>query len=169
MATLNDFQFLRAHWMLLPNGMLMKAWSTLIILFTLWTAVSVPFQEAFFHAGAPPWWANINITADVIFVLDILVNFRVAYYRGAGTLETGARKVMTRYARSWLLLDFIGGVPWDAFASMSHNSVMVMRLIRLIRLGRLLRMVQALKMLSHWRIFQLYLVVCLVTHWMACW
>jgi hyperpolarization activated cyclic nucleotide-gated potassium channel 3 len=146
----------------------MVFWNIMLIFMTVWTGFAVPFQASFRPVA---WMTQLDILCDVVFIVDVCINFRTAYYKSIGTLELQSLKIMRRYLRTWFVIDLIGSVPLDWFVPNSdeHVNLMVMlRLCKFVRFGRLIKLVEYLKFSSLGGILQLYLVILMVCHWLAC-
>jgi hypothetical protein len=163
----NDHVSFLRHVMILPDSKFMIFWNVMLILMTIWTGFAVPFQASFRRVT---WMRRIDILCDVTFMLDLFINFRLAYYKSIGTLELDSRKIVRRYLRTWFLIDLAGSIPLDWFVpSGAHVQLVVMlRLCKFVRFGRLVKLVEYLKFSSLGGIVQLYMVVMMVSHWLAC-
>ena len=53
-----------------------------------------------------------NTLVDIVFLFDILVNFRTAVLSDEGDLITESKDVAVRYAKGWLVFDVLAGVPF---------------------------------------------------------
>ena len=94
-----------AHpWIILPNSSFRTAWDTLTLFFLLYCAYSVPAQMSF-SSDIPPnyippgqedsldssvnnettWADYLDLCVDIMFLLDVLFNFRTAFYREHST------------------------------------------------------------------------------------
>jgi hypothetical protein len=163
-----DTVSLLRSFIVLPDCKFMVFWNVMLILMTFWTGFAVPFQAAFKDV---PWMGSVDILCDIVFIVDVCINFRLAYYKGIGSLELDSRKIVRRYLRTWFLLDLAGSIPLDWFVPSSEEHihlVVMLRLCKFVRFGRLVKLVAYLKFSSLGGIFQLYAVIFMVTHWLAC-
>jgi hypothetical protein len=153
---------------LLPDSKFMVFWNMTLILMTIWTGFAVPFQAAF---KSVDWMTKLDILTDVVFMLDVCINFRLAHYKSVGTLELDSRKIVRRYLRTWFLIDLAGAIPFDWFIPRTGAHIyltITFRMRKLLRFSRLVKLVEYLKFSSLGGIFQLYLVILMVSHWLAC-
>lgn len=160
----------RTHLIFTPDSWFLSSWNIMIILLTLWTGFSIPFQVAF-HTDAPwpVWMVALDTWCDIAFILDVLISFRTAYYRSIGTLESNWKKITSRYLHTWCIVDIAGAIPLEKFVSSQHVHVIGMfRMARLVRFGRLIKLMEYLKFSSLGGILQLYVLVFLISHWLAC-
>ena len=142
--------------MIHPNSVFRRNWDLVIILVLIYTTIVLPFRVGF-NAQAEGFWFWAELTMDALFGIDILLNFRTAFYED-GVLVTDSRRVAHNYLRTWFLLDFVATFPFDLIvlaavdADSSDASSNVYRLPRLIRIVRLVRLIRLLRLLRLSRI-----------------
>ena len=82
-----------------------------------------------------------------VFVLDIAVSLRTAYFDGdAGAWVTDQGRIARRYAGSWLLVDVLSVVPYEFIPL--HPSAGIVKMIKLVRLLKLLRAARQPRIMS---------------------
>ena len=54
----------------------------------------------------------IDLVVDVMFVADILTNFRTTYLHD-GEVITDPHKIAVHYVKGWFFIDAIAAVPFD--------------------------------------------------------
>lgn len=59
----------------------------------------------------PLWLSLVDAVGDVVFVLDVVLNFHTAFIRNH-TLITDKGEIARGYLRSWFLIDAVGSIPW---------------------------------------------------------
>lgn len=68
----------------------------------------------------------IEAVIDAAFVLDIVLNFRTAYYNQAGCLIFDRQKVVQHYTKGWLAIDVLAAVPFHhGVQDIEHNLAMI--------------------------------------------
>ena len=97
-----------------PNTWFIRIFDSLLFLSSVIYLIFVPFflsQNSF----------NINdyklrkigyILIDIIYVLDVIINFCRAYQNFDENLVKQARKIFFHYLKSWFFLDFIQAIPY---------------------------------------------------------
>ncbi|KAG2446592.1 hypothetical protein HYH02_008577 [Chlamydomonas schloesseri] len=164
---------------LLPDTVGRRAWDLLVMSMVIWTAVTVPLSVSF---GTPKTllWEAADHIMTALFGIDLLVNFRTAYYNHQGELIRDSPAIAANYMKMWFWIDLSGTIPWDAlitatgaFASHSSDSSTLaalgfLKAPRMLRLGRLLRFLDGFKNAKIFRIVQLFLGMILISHWLAC-
>lgn len=167
----------------------MDLWDVNIIMALLATAVLLPFEVALI-AVPPHSLYVLDKCIDVIFTVDIIVNFNVAYTlpnaHSSETYQRAPLKIARHYmsvpfsenlTAGWFWPDVLTVFPWEVVTS--DTSVHSMRLVRVLRLVRMLRLVRVIKLFRRWHThlgFSFALVkaarcmgiTLLVTHWLAC-
>lgn len=99
-----------------PHSRFAQRWDLITILAILYTATVTPFEVGFLPDGI---WAlfGINRAVDLVFAIDIGINFFMAYRerpdRG-GQWIFDNHKIIRRYLRGWFAIDVITTMPIDA-------------------------------------------------------
>jgi hypothetical protein len=88
----------------------------------------------------------IDLFADVVFMLDVCINFRTAFLRPHATrslvLETRGRVIAVRYLKTSFLTDLISSIPFQYMSPMISEAVGFSKVPRLFKLIRLLRLIK---------------------------
>ena len=141
----------------MPNTTPKVIWNILIIFMVLYTATIAPFRLAFIldteenaDKFSTKFFTGFDILVDIIFGIDIVVNFLSAYEKSDGRYEYGLKAIAINYTTSFFLIDFMAILPIDlimkAFGNNQSNDVnSLLRIARLQRLYRLFRLVRLLK------------------------
>ena len=143
-------------WYLLhPDSQFLRIWSVIISLLLLYTATVMPYRLAFTDGADQGAWVYIEYTVNVLFSLDLILNFFSAIYSPEGDLVISLKTVVWTYAKGWMFIDLVACFPFnlvDTSGTMAISSgsgynglVRLMRVPRLYRLLRLSRLFKALK------------------------
>ncbi|GFR51323.1 hypothetical protein Agub_g13688 [Astrephomene gubernaculifera] len=162
-----------------PDTVPRRVWDLMVMSLVIWTVITVPLSVSY---GLPH-----NMTFEVIgylitglFLLDVLVNFRTAYYNYQGELVRDSTAIASNYLKLWFWIDFFGTIPFDsivmwtgALGGTANDSTTLaalgfLKAPRMLRLGRLLRFLDSYKNAKIFRIGQLFLTMLLISHWLAC-
>ena len=103
--------------MLHPNGLPRICWNSLIMILVVASSITVPLQVAFetdmaMIPGMPDVWDGLDTTFDILFLLDIVVNFRTGYM-DRGLFVTDTYLVAENYVRSNFVLDLVSSMLAD--------------------------------------------------------
>ena len=106
------------------------AWDWFILILVIYTAIEIPYSAAFLLpeqirtrvsvndrfaallAGSP--LAVCNLCVDLLFVVDIPINFRSTYINeGTDELVTHPKRIAWHYFRSWFVIDLLSAIPFE--------------------------------------------------------
>ncbi|XP_067371065.1 potassium voltage-gated channel subfamily H member 8 isoform X2 [Channa argus] len=171
----------KSRFILLHYGTFKAGWDWLILLATFYVAVTVPYNVCFTVVGArdegssssaprsPPSVSDILV--EILFILDILLNFRTTFVSTSGQVVYDARSICVHYVTTWLFVDLIAALPFDLLYAFNVSVYFGVHLLKTVRLLRLLRLLQKLERYSQYSAVVLTLLMsmfALLAHWMAC-
>uniref|UniRef100_A0A3P8ZCH2 Potassium voltage-gated channel, subfamily H (eag-related), member 3 n=1 Tax=Esox lucius TaxID=8010 RepID=A0A3P8ZCH2_ESOLU len=170
----------KSRFILLHYGTFKAGWDWLILLATFYVAITVPYNVCFTvvegrdeggGSGArnPPSYSDILV--EILFIIDIVLNFRTTYVSTTGQVVYDARSICVHYATSWLFVDLIAALPFDLLYAFNISVYFGVHLLKTVRLLRLLRLLQKLERYSQYSAVVLTLLMstfALLAHWMAC-
>ncbi|OCT61292.1 potassium voltage-gated channel subfamily H member 8 [Xenopus laevis] len=166
----------KSRFILLHYGTFKAGWDWLILLATFYVAVTVPYNVCFTilrddtsSTRSPPSVSDIFV--EILFMLDILLNFRTTYVSKSGQVVYDPRSICVHYATTWFFVDLIAALPFDLLYAFSVNVYFGVHLLKTVRLLRLLRLMQKLDRYSQYSAVVLTLLMSmfgLLAHWMAC-
>ncbi|XP_038608916.1 potassium voltage-gated channel subfamily H member 3 [Tachyglossus aculeatus] len=160
---------------LLHYGPFRAGWDGLILLATLYVAVTVPYSVCFSSAReasasrGPPSICDLSV--EVLFILDIVLNFRTTFVSKSGQVVFAPRSICLHYITTWFLLDLVAALPFDLLHALKVNVYFGAHLLKTLRLLRLLRLLPRLDRYSQYSAVVLTLlmaVFALLAHWVAC-
>ncbi|XP_058478312.1 potassium voltage-gated channel subfamily H member 8-like isoform X2 [Solea solea] len=169
----------KSRLILLHYGAFKACWDWLILLATFYVAVTVPYNVCFTTvevreegssvARNPPSVSDILV--EILFIIDIVLNFRTTYVSTSGQVVYDARSICVHYVTSWLFVDLIAALPFDLLYAFNISVNFGVHLLKTVRLLRLLRLLQKLDRYSQYSAVVLTLLMstfALLAHWMAC-
>ena len=154
------------------------SWDLLILILILISCTLIPFQIVFRHA-AYKLGSEIIYLIDLIFLIDILLNFFTSY-RHQGVEVTGKNQTARHYLKTVFVVDLIANFPLDAFFLFSQDmQIYGIPMILILRVFRLLRVVRLFVIFRRWqdlswtnsgylRIIKFLATIMLIIHWIAC-
>uniref|UniRef100_A0A673B1K6 Voltage-gated delayed rectifier potassium channel KCNH4 n=1 Tax=Sphaeramia orbicularis TaxID=375764 RepID=A0A673B1K6_9TELE len=170
----------KSRFILLHYGTFKAGWDWLILLATFYVAVTVPYNVCFTVVGgrdegstsaprSPPSVGDILV--EILFILDIVLNFRTTFVSTSGQVVYDARSICVHYVTTWLFVDLIAALPFDLLYAFNVSVYFGVHLLKTVRLLRLLRLLQKLERYSQYSAVVLTLLMsmfALLAHWMAC-
>jgi hyperpolarization activated cyclic nucleotide-gated potassium channel 1 len=137
-----------------PNSSFKLVWNVVMCLLLLYTAFVMPYRIAFESVNFWDGWACFELTVDVLFFVDVTLEFFTMGVEGDGELVTDRWKIARTYLTSWFLIDITACIPFALIEYLSgveeektssrYNTLI--RLLRLPRLYKLFRITRVLRM-----------------------
>ncbi|XP_048782736.1 potassium voltage-gated channel subfamily H member 4 isoform X6 [Lagopus muta] len=165
----------KAHFILLHYSIFKALWDWLILLATFYVAVTVPYNVCFTSTEDSLSAARSTIVSDIavemLFILDIILNFRTTYVSHSGQVVYEPHSICIHYVATWFFVDLIAALPFDLLYIFNVTVTSLVHLLKTVRLLRLLRLLQKLDRYSQYSAMVLTLlmsVFALLAHWMAC-
>jgi hypothetical protein len=105
----------------------------------IFIAFVTPYRVAFveYDEGG---WLIFQYVVNVIFTLDIFINFITAYFDQEDNLVLDRKKIALHYLKTWFFIDFLAVFPLSSILSSDVGS-----LSRLAKLPRLYRLIKIAK------------------------
>ncbi|XP_021561931.1 potassium voltage-gated channel subfamily H member 2 [Carlito syrichta] len=173
----------RIHrWTILHYSPFKAVWDWLILLLVIYTAVFTPYSAAFLlkeTEEAPPAsdcgyacqpLAVVDLIVDIMFIVDILINFRTTYVNANEEVVSHPGRIAVHYFKGWFLIDMVAAIPFDLLIFGSGSEELI-GLLKTARLLRLVRVARKLDRYSEYGAAVLFLLMCtfaLIAHWLAC-
>ena len=159
-----------------PNTHGKIAWDLFIMMFVLFCAATVPLDISFGLPTTDNIFNILNWSIDLIFAVDICINFRTAYFDNQGYLVRDSDRIAGNYMKFWFPIDLFATIPYDLLAmafGMNGGGVQTtvlqfLKTPRLLRLGRLIRILDRVKNVNSLRVAILVLGMIGISHWLAC-
>ena len=171
--------------LILPDSTFRTRWDILILLFVIYYGILIPMRVAFYsEESATPQASDriinsIDVCANVIFTIDMFLNFRTAY-REKGEMVTDDKLVAWNYLKFWFWIDLISILPFDEIlgsgSSGSFNYNILLRLLKIFKLFRVFRVMRILKRFeevtkvnpSVLRLMKMCILLLFIWHIIAC-
>ncbi|CUT99305.1 potassium voltage gated channel subfamily H [Echinococcus multilocularis] len=162
-------------------------WDWFILLLVIYTVIFTPYMTAFLlnykgfncthpHRRSPGHrtiLGTVDIMVDIMFVCDIIINFRTTYVNKNDEVVSNPKKIATHYLKGWFFIDLVAAIPFDAlfFRSQEKQPTALIGLLKSARLLRLINVARKLDRYSEYGTAILVLltsVFVLIAHWLAC-
>ena len=106
-------------------------WDWLILILVIYTAIFTPYVAAFLlneeqdNRGSDSETGShsnnrykdpltiIDLIVDVMFIIDILINFRTTYVNKNDEVVSHPGKIAVHYFKGWFLIDMVAAIPFD--------------------------------------------------------
>ncbi|XP_026101225.1 potassium voltage-gated channel subfamily H member 4 [Carassius auratus] len=165
----------KSRFILLHYSVSKALWDWMILLATFYVAVTVPYNVCFTAYSdletAGRSTIGSDIAVEMLFILDIILNFRTTYVSQSGQVVYEPRSICLHYATTWFFVDLVAALPFDLLYAFNITVTSLVHLLKTVRLLRLLRLLQKLDRYSQYSAMVLTLLMsmfALLAHWMAC-
>uniref|UniRef100_A0A8C5X534 Voltage-gated delayed rectifier potassium channel KCNH4 n=1 Tax=Malurus cyaneus samueli TaxID=2593467 RepID=A0A8C5X534_9PASS len=165
----------KSRFILFHYSIFKALWDWLILLATFYVAITVPYNVCFTGTEDSLSAARSTIVSDIavemLFILDIILNFRTTYVSQSGQVVYDPRSICIHYVATWFFVDLIAALPFDLLYIFNVTVTSLVHLLKTVRLLRLLRLLQKLDRYSQYSAMVLTLLMsmfALLAHWMAC-
>ena len=123
-----------------------RIWDAFLAVAVIYNAVFCPFHLAF-NVRMSSFHELMYRVVDVVFIVDIFVNFNTGFYDAGNNLVMDRQRISDRYITSWFSIDVISSIPLDLVfreSSLTDN-VSALRLTKLLRMFKLMKMASVLR------------------------
>ncbi|XP_071335251.1 potassium voltage-gated channel subfamily H member 5a [Trachinotus anak] len=101
-------------------------WDWVILILTFYTAIMVPYNVSFKTKQNNLAWLVLDSVVDVIFLVDIVLNFHTTFVGPAGEVISDAKLIRMNYLKTWFVIDLLSCLPYDiinAFENVDEDVV----------------------------------------------
>uniref|UniRef100_A0A671US30 Potassium voltage-gated channel, subfamily H (eag-related), member 5a n=1 Tax=Sparus aurata TaxID=8175 RepID=A0A671US30_SPAAU len=88
-------------------------WDWVILILTFYTAIMVPYNVSFKTKQNNLVWLVLDSVVDVIFLIDIVLNFHTTFVGPAGEVVSDAKLIRMNYLKTWFVIDLLSCLPYD--------------------------------------------------------
>ncbi len=145
-----------------PRSKFNNVWEAVQFVLLLYISYAVVWRLSF-NVPAEGFWLYFEVSIDVFFGIDILLNLHTAFYNESGDLigiktsgknagKADFKKLYWNYATGWMAIDVLSVLPIELILRILNptgertgEQLKVLKAIRLIRLLKLLRVARGLQ------------------------
>lgn len=123
-------------------------WDLFVILLSIWNSYTLPVEIAF----QPEFFSTVGVTfinhiIDVVFFLDIFLNFRTSYQNIlTGDEVTEPNQIAINYIKGRFWIDVLASIPFELVLLIFYDQTFskkfvllsMLKLFRVLRLGRII-------------------------------
>jgi CRP-like cAMP-binding protein len=165
---------------IMPFSRFRRTWDIVTLILVLYTAIWLPIVICFLDGSQTPTRV-IDVFTDIIFLIDVGINFHTAFITKDAVLEIDKKTIRRHYLTSWFPVDAVGSIPWEIItlfgeaAGFSASDGQGLQIIKILKTPKLLRLGRLFKFLARFegaanigRILILMFLFILLLHWLAC-
>lgn len=174
----------KGKWMIRLNDPQKTKWDVVIIVLAVYNSFQIPFEIAYEpESMKTAKFFVLNTLIDLMFGIDIVVNFRTTYYDPETQDEVLDPWLTAKeYIRTCNLntpsftIDFLSTVPFDSIALLFTEGgspiLQLFSLLKLVRITRLSRIIERMnvrqEMKNAMKLFKLIFMIVVYIHVLAC-
>lgn len=137
-------------WIVHPNKKFKGIWNVVVLFMLLYSSIFSPFILAFGDSFDQDAIFIAETMISALFFVDFCVNCSTAYYDRNEILVIKRSKIILKYLKGWLLIDFTCWFPFELiFGASGQSSKMLLRLSRIPKLYRLFRISRLMRVFSN--------------------
>ena len=143
-------------WVRDPDSSFSAAWDLTSVALLLYVAITVPLRAGF-EIDVELWTFAFFFDAfvDIFFIIDLIINFRTAFYDKDGMREERPWRMASHYLRGWFTIDLVSCLPlgyigyfMDDTGDGDSSNFRAIKAFRLIRLSKMLRLARIKRILT---------------------
>ncbi|TNV84791.1 hypothetical protein FGO68_gene4313 [Halteria grandinella] len=146
------------YFMIYPDDFFKTIWDFISTGFISVTCTVTPFYIAFPELITSAH-QSFDITMNIVFFIDILLNFNMAYLDQDHSIVDNYKKIAVRYLSGWFIIDLTSVIPFDSLYEMGglHKMARFSRIAKIYKLIRMTRFVRLIKVVKIKNIFAKHL------------
>ena len=118
-------------WTILHYSPFKAMWDWLVLALVTYTAVVTPYMASFVltlvqerkeldqgeDKGSNNDYSDplviVDYVVDVMFVVDIFINFRTTYVDSSNEVISGPCQIAVHYIKTWFIIDILAAIPFE--------------------------------------------------------
>jgi CRP-like cAMP-binding protein len=171
-----------------PDSPFRMTWDFIIMFLLFYIALVLPYNLGFQRNKSKAAEA-VDLIIDMFFVVDVILNFRTAYYHNDALVMDGQR-IFWNYVKTWATLDILTCVPLENITAGVLPDMQPAKLVKIgkvVKVGKLLRLsklknvFQDSEVMEYFedkifttahqammRVLGMVLTLIIICHWLAC-
>ncbi|XP_056315305.1 potassium/sodium hyperpolarization-activated cyclic nucleotide-gated channel 2 [Danio aesculapii] len=145
----------KASWIIHPRSYFRHCYLVFMVILTFVNLITIPLDIAFsedMHDSAHKYWVAFNVLSDILFCLDVGMNFCIGIFNENGEAILDPQKIKEDYLHSWFVPDLVAAFPVDIiiiiveqFYITDTSSLLASKMVRILMFARFLSMIRLLR------------------------
>ncbi|NXV15241.1 KCNH1 protein, partial [Cepphus grylle] len=102
-------------------------WDWIILILTFYTAILVPYNVSFKTKQNNVAWLVVDSIVDVIFLVDIVLNFHTTFVGPAGEVISDPKLIRMNYLKTWFVIDLLSCLPYDVINAFENVDEVILK------------------------------------------
>ncbi|CAD8153584.1 unnamed protein product [Paramecium octaurelia] len=144
-----DKRYAHLSYIVFPDDPIKLLWDILIIIALLYVCFLVPYEISFKNDDTAESAVQLgfNITIDILYGIDIVINFFSAYVDDQDELIVDRKIIIKHYLTGWFLLDMICVLPMDYVVD-DYNTTGFQKIAKLPKAYKMVKLIKMSRMLK---------------------
>lgn len=105
------------------DSLFKAVWDWMVLALVIFTAIEIPYSVAFLIPLQGDKWSDFNkitpllvfnLWVDLLFVVDILINFRTTFIlTNTDEVISSPKQIALHYLKTWFVVDFVAAIPFE--------------------------------------------------------
>ena len=106
-----------------PDSLYIRLFDSILFISSMIYFIFVPYflSRNYFVIKEYKFWKVIFLLIDIIYIIDLIVNFFRAYKNFDENLIRRIKQIFMHYLKTWFLLDFIQAIPYFSILKFLEN------------------------------------------------
>lgn len=142
----------KLRFVLFPDDPFIVFWIWLRTVAVFYSCTMAPFKLSFIEdneLGNELVWTAFDFVLDLVFWIDLVLNFFTAFFDIDNILVVSKRKIFLNYIFGWFLMDLLSSIPFDLVSGADINIIVrlskIPRLLKVFRVLKVMRLVRVVK------------------------
>jgi len=132
-------------------------WDLMTMVLLIYVAIFTPIRIGY-EEDAEGSMKDFELFVDILFCVDVVLNFRTSYIKDNGMEEQNWWKVAKNYLGGFFFIDFVSSVPFDRILE-NQEGLENLQASKTLKAGRILKVSRVLKIAKLLRLFRMKKVV----------
>ena len=114
----SDEEIEEDNFLINPETKLFFVYDMIVFFAALYSLIYIPYEitiESVCFNSNKNLRFYINYFIDILFIIDVIINFFVSFYSQKDVLMKKPKKVAFHYLRGWFFIDFLAAFPFNIF------------------------------------------------------
>lgn len=145
-------------WIIYPDDPMKIFWDILISIVLLASCFTTPYNLAFSQVEDIKEYYVILVTMDILFAVDIIVNFNSAYEDEKYKIIDKRNIIVSSYTKGWFFIDLFSILPLGFIIQLINGSDdgggNINSLLRVARIGKLYKLVKITRLVRLFKVMK---------------